>query len=411
MNKPMLYLEGLFEGFAANAEDAVFEWQHFKDVSYYAQLLAHSRQLDVEIASLIAYGHDAGRTHGGIHGKLHAKESAKVLKQLLVDKGYANLYQKKEMKIVLRAIKNHSKKDQIDDVYSELIKDADTLAHIDEQLKVDVNGYEFTRYLALKSHIQLDQVASIHDWVRIFFKLNGHLNVLWNEGFSTESQDEWVHQVRTTTRKLRSIITIFSKTEYYFDEPSFKSILKEYETKLKQILKHLEAARRLAVFINMEAYDVQKKKLDTLYQIELEHIKKLLKDDTIELDRTLKLSFNCIDTEQWIKSCNGIINQQIVRYIKRVSKLELENDEKIHFVRVKGKQLKYLFELGLISNANKHLYDMIKEFHDISGELHDLKDAMNYKHSAHYFDTKTLEKKQKNDLIRLKKTIFYFKLV
>lgn len=432
----MLYLKGLFEGYAIGADDSDFEWQHFKDVTYHAQILAYDRHLDEEIALIIASGHDIGRTYGKLYGKGHGKASAKILKKVLYDNGFVDLYSKKDINRVLRAIENHSKKQLIEDDYSELIKDADTLAHVDENLLVESNDSEYIRYRALMSKCSINCVAPLHKWIGTFEKLSGSLLHLWECGFHEGNEIEWVHQVRTTTRKLRSILMVFRALEQYFVDATFVQKIDAYEKNLVKVLKLFENARGLAVMLALEAHRYHHKDLKRIYQNELNRLEKLMnrEDDrdclhenlsvdssAIFLDNTLAtppeielhstLTFECTDYEGWQKNCESTINRQLKKYILAAAEVNGKSIKKIHKVRIQGKQIKYLFELGLIENTNEHLSKMVTVFHEISGEIHDITDALAFKHAKRYFDVKQLKHKQATDLENLKKYVFYFEKV
>lgn len=428
----MLYLKGLFEGYAIGADDSDFEWRHFKDVTYHAQILAYDRHLDEEIALIIASGHDIGRTYGQLNGKGHGEESAKILKKLLFDNGFMDLYSKKDINRILRAIENHSKKKLIEDDYSELIKDADTLAHIDENLLVESDEPEYIRYRALMSKCSIDRIAPLHKWIGAFEKLSGSLLHMWECGFQEGNEIKWVHQIRTTTRKLRSILMVFRELEQYFIEPDFVQKIDAYEKNLVKVLKRLENARRIAVIMALEAHHSHHKGLQRIYQDELNRLQKLMsrdnshdtvRDDSFanpsanpllnppEIDLHVTFTFECADCEVWQERCERTINKQLRKYILKAAEVNGKSVEKIHKVRIKGKQIKYLFELGLIENTNEHLSKMVSTFHDISGEIHDITDALAFEHAKRYFDMKQLKRKQATDLENLKKYVFYFEKV
>ena len=410
MNKSVLYLKGLIEGFAINSEDSEFEWQHFKDVNYHAQILAYDRQLDENLTLLISIGHDLGRLKGGISGKGHAKESAKILKKMLADNDYLGLFHEDDIKMVQRAIKNHSHKHRLDDEYSELIKDADTLAHMDEKLLIEKDDPEFFRYRALKSSVKIDQVAPVHNWIRAFEKLSGDLAHSWRLGFTDGLEIEWVHHMRTTTRKLRSILVVLRELGAFFSEVTVIQKLNEYEANLVKVLKHLENARRLAVLMSLDGYDISQNKLNILYLEELNKLQYLVESEK-ELIVCPVFSFELTETEKWQKNCQNTINQIINKYILSASKLKINNIKKIHKVRILGKQLKYLFDLGLIENTNDHLNKMVCGYHDLAGEIHDLEDAIEFKHAKHYFDTELLQLRQANAQEHLERYLLYFKLI
>ncbi len=410
MNKSVLYLKGLIEGFTINSEDSEFEWQHFKDVNYHAQILAYDRRLDENLTLLIAIGHDLGRLKGGISGKGHAKESTKILKKLLVENDFLGLFHEDDINIVRRAIKNHSHKHRLDDEYSELIKDADTLAHMDEKLLIEKDDPEFFRYRALKSSIKIDQVAPVHNWIRAFEKLSGDLAHSWQYGFVAGHETEWVHHMRTTTRKLRSILMVLRELGDLFSDPTVAQKLYEYEVNLVKILKRLEEARRLAVLMAIDGYDKGQNMLKPLYNEELIKLKNLIESER-ELVRCPMISYELTESENWQDNCQNTINIILRKYLFSASKLDLANVKKIHKLRVLGKQLKYLFELGLIENSNAHLSEMVYEYHDVAGEIHDLEDAIEFKHAKLYFDLSKLKANRKKCQKQLENFLLFFNVL
>ncbi|MFR7590552.1 MAG: HD domain-containing protein [Longibaculum sp.] len=94
---------------------------HSLQVCSLTQKLALEKHLDVEIAGIIGLFHDYAQfiNHTSFD---HANRSSQMMIPLLKD------FSKEEKNIIINAIKNHSDKDRIDDVYSEILKDADVLA-------------------------------------------------------------------------------------------------------------------------------------------------------------------------------------------------------------------------------------------------------------------------------------------
>ncbi|MFQ6791591.1 MAG: HD domain-containing protein [Thomasclavelia sp.] len=106
--------------FASKRKNA---FEHLFSVTAMIQYLAKIRHLDLELASIIGILHDLA-TYKFNSSFDHANRSAIIAKDLLEK---SNLFTAKEIELIFVAIKNHSNKKQIDDNYSELIKDADIL--------------------------------------------------------------------------------------------------------------------------------------------------------------------------------------------------------------------------------------------------------------------------------------------
>ncbi len=94
---------------------------HSLQVCSLTQKLALEKHLDIEIAGIIGLFHDYAQfiNHSSFD---HANRSSQMMIPLLKD------FSEEEKNIIINAIKNHSDKERIDDVYSEILKDADVLA-------------------------------------------------------------------------------------------------------------------------------------------------------------------------------------------------------------------------------------------------------------------------------------------
>jgi len=102
-----------------------FVQEHLDEVADYAGMIAEKRGLDVELARMSGMLHDIHTlTEGYVSG--HAKHCVVIARDLLSDAGIVD---EDELETICTAIANHSKKRRVDDVYSEVLKDADTLSH------------------------------------------------------------------------------------------------------------------------------------------------------------------------------------------------------------------------------------------------------------------------------------------
>jgi len=99
--------------------------RHMLAVSSFAAMLAVKRKLNAELATMIGLLHDIhmlltdDRQDHAIRGSLKAREILSAL----------NIVSDEELELICTAIQHHSTKNEIHDVYSELIKDADVLSH------------------------------------------------------------------------------------------------------------------------------------------------------------------------------------------------------------------------------------------------------------------------------------------
>lgn len=96
---------------------------HMFQVETLCILLAKERGLDEELAAVIGLLHD-------ISIPLYSSDFNHALYSKNIAEGLLDpLFDEKEKNCILTAIENHSHKERIDDVYSEMIKDADCLSH------------------------------------------------------------------------------------------------------------------------------------------------------------------------------------------------------------------------------------------------------------------------------------------
>jgi len=101
---------------------------HSIQVCSLCQKMALDQNLNLEIAGIMGLFHDYSQfiNHSSFQ---HAHQSAEMLEKLFQETSLDQL----EQHIILTAIRNHSDKERIDDVYSEILKDADVLAQYLEE--------------------------------------------------------------------------------------------------------------------------------------------------------------------------------------------------------------------------------------------------------------------------------------
>lgn len=94
---------------------------HSLSVSTLCQKLALEKDLDIELAAIMGLFHDYAQFihHSSFN---HAKRSGEMIVPLLDD------FNDNERQMITQAIVHHSDKARIDDMYSEILKDADVLA-------------------------------------------------------------------------------------------------------------------------------------------------------------------------------------------------------------------------------------------------------------------------------------------
>ena len=99
--------------------------EHTLHVVSYASMLAKQRNINTEEAVIASYLHDLA-TYTSHYSDNHALRSSKQAKTLLPT---LTTLQESSISNIVEAIKNHSTKNEIHDALSELLKDADVLAH------------------------------------------------------------------------------------------------------------------------------------------------------------------------------------------------------------------------------------------------------------------------------------------
>jgi uncharacterized protein len=100
------------------------EYTHSYGVASLAQLLAEVRGLNIEIAGVIGHLHDIGRVMYNILDETHAKVGAKEAERILNN---VDVFSVDEIKLICKAIEQHSYKTIMGGEYEELIKDADIM--------------------------------------------------------------------------------------------------------------------------------------------------------------------------------------------------------------------------------------------------------------------------------------------
>ena len=108
-----------------DAEEKRCAYLHLYGVSQFAAMLAQKRGLDPELAAIAGMFHDFYAYKTNIH-EFHAQNGAESARPIIRDLG---IFTKEEQKTILSAIFHHSDKNTVNDVYDEIVKDADVLQH------------------------------------------------------------------------------------------------------------------------------------------------------------------------------------------------------------------------------------------------------------------------------------------
>ena len=109
----------------SNINERHCAYVHLYGVASNCSLLALKRGLNYELCAIAGILHDIYRYKSGRdieHARLSSLEARKIMNEI---KSFSD----KEINIVCSAISNHSNKQEIDDLYDEVLKDADVLTH------------------------------------------------------------------------------------------------------------------------------------------------------------------------------------------------------------------------------------------------------------------------------------------
>jgi hypothetical protein len=404
------YLRGLSLGYAISAENSTFEQTHVQDVAYYSEILAFERNLDLNIALAIAYGHDLGRTKLGVVGKEHARVSARFMKALMIDSEFDDQIQK----IIASAIKKHNLKSKCHGVYSELIKDADALAHQDEALIEDDHSAEAYRVLISNMHELSITVAPYEVWFEQFEDhRKAFLKNMLDLALFKEDSRHWIHEQRKNIRKLRSIIW-YLKTENLADTfDALDALLKGFFSELSEPRMYQVQIDHLKTMPNTQSdlsHDAKQERLDGKLNHALALIESRFNHGDFEtlieaMNKTLSMEANRfedreVNRKRWISA--------FIAYIDKAIKTSPDKIKPLHKMRIRGKNFKYMSSLGLIQFSTKTIVTVIDQFHDEIGALNDLADIKDMDQWQTFFDATMVD----SEIMRLQKLcknrLFFF---
>lgn len=120
----------------SNLEERHCGFIHLYGVSTTCSLFALKRGVNAELCAIAGMLHDISSYKTGCstdHAKLSSIEARKILNEM-------QCFDEKEINIICNAIYHHSNKQDIDNVYDEILKDSDVLQHY--LYNVDLKIYE-----------------------------------------------------------------------------------------------------------------------------------------------------------------------------------------------------------------------------------------------------------------------------
>ncbi len=404
------YIKGLAEGYALQSEDSAFEQKHLSDVAYFAEKLAVERKLNPNLALVIAYGHDLGRIKNGVYGKGHSVESEKIVSALLETSDFET----ENLKIIGDAIRNHNQKSKIQDAYSELIKDADAMAHNEEGILDPEDGYEYYRMVASEIDTGELNVSPIENWLECYTLCLSSLskNVKDKAKF-LEVPDSWVHEQRILVRQARSILWYLKMNVSQVDNAFTRSLIARFtqvDDALKDYFLTLRKARQYFVYSEkaFESQTYQKK-----YYKELKALERHFDDE--KTHRLIRLIANETNTAHddyaHIPLNPSILVEAFHEERRLLTKASVKDIKKLHTVRISGKKFKYLSELGLITFQHIAIKDAIDRLHDHIGKLNDYSEITNLENWKKHFNASEISSDLKKHQRKCREVIFFFHLI
>lgn len=396
----LAWLRGWAEGSAIISKKPDFELEHLKNVADFANKTACTRDLDTDVLLYAAYLHDVGRysleCYGKKHGLKGTKKAKNILKKLDVNK--------KTIKKVQTMIKNHSNKEEVNDKYSEALKDADSMAHKMELMDLSEKPYELFRSenallppaeLFLISETDLSTVLK-NSWLSLknkilklsekdekadadyFMKSADSL-----EPFETDDIRE-IKEVRIAIRKMRTLIGFFNKnkTVYMKKKLNMAFLTLEKTRKFSVVKKYL---KKFDVYENLK--DKIEKEDIRLRELAVVTLKKEFDIETLE---AMEDNVKAISAE--VSSLKINPYKYLIKYSETLKtaannfeKNQKEQIKNLHKLRIEGKRLKYLIEDGIFEFVNCNDYNILTKLHDTLGDVNDLRESGSYIRESEIF--------------------------
>ena len=353
------------EGAAISSENPEFEVQHLKDVIKHMSQLATARNLDPYLCRFVALGHDLGRVRLGIEGKGHAKASAKWLKKFLKGSELSG----KERKKIVKAVARHNQKHKIHSPLAEAIKDADTLAHYDEELLTVQGIYEQYRMLAMTSGEVAIWAEETDKWqLQIEALMSDLSEMIIQKSLMAEDPALWVHKTRILARELRSVLWVLQTPDVMPDNV----YLNTADRQLKRIGKILSRPRLLHVVCTKigehhSLYERFHEELMESYET-LSHSAPLQEALNALTEAMSQFNLASVETYQLHQAVQGMLSN----YLKACESKHGFKLDKLHRLRIAGKRLVYLSDLELVKLEPAALINAVYALHKLIGKHRDL---------------------------------------
>ncbi len=130
-------------------DDSLKAAGHLYGVSMAAQLLAQKRGENAELAGMAGLLHDLYAYESGSYDD-HAHKGADLAREVL---GKLDITTPEETDVICSAIFHHDDKAAVDSPMDEILKDADVMHHVYNDLSKEVKEKETARYAKLKDEL------------------------------------------------------------------------------------------------------------------------------------------------------------------------------------------------------------------------------------------------------------------
>ncbi len=137
-------------------DDALKAAGHLYSVSMSAQLLAQRRGENAELAGIAGLLHDLYAYESGSYED-HAHKGADLAREIL---GELDITTPEETAIICSAIYHHDDKASVDEPMDEILKDADAMHHIYNDLSKEIKEKEAARYEKLRTELGIERASS-----------------------------------------------------------------------------------------------------------------------------------------------------------------------------------------------------------------------------------------------------------
>jgi CHAD domain-containing protein len=275
----------------------------------------------------------------------------------------------KDRHMICKAIERHNQKSKIHGVYDEVIKDADSFAHLDEGLIGEQDIIENYRVQVAKCKGIQFQVAPLEKWqaeaIQCLWQIEAMIK---DEALYLNSPDQWVHSIRVVVRKMRSILGLIESVQ----KKAVTKLLRQFDNGLKEISKTLAETRflQIACIKIGEAHPLYKELNDRLLGCY-----KTLENKNILLEHIepTALYISTLSEMQYEPACmEKQVYKLIANYIKKADEVSLDNSKELHQLRIQGKKIKYLCQLELVAIEPEIFVNAVSSLHRLIGKYHDI---------------------------------------